>query len=136
MTRDELLAACFGRSDLKPGQKMFRMEEGEAVISIVDLSYKRVVIGQTTVTVATITNVCTDPDRRGKGYASALLRSAHNEVRAHPMVVWVAALAEDARFFARNGYRHVDPDGHPELLVFYVGGEPWPAGAIDLQGGW
>lgn len=157
MNRDELLYACFGRADLPEGKQLFQIEEidgGAAhVRALVCLDYRRIVIypptepgsgissAAVTATVAAVMNVCTDPDCRGRGYASALIRSAHEEAATHATVDFAALFAglEQAAFYERFGYFH--PDGGPEF--FYVaplrdGDEaiPWPEGRVDTRGTW
>lgn len=136
MTRHELLLECFGRYDLKPGLRILETTQGRDVVAHLDLSYKRVVVGGTTLTIAAIANLCTDPALRGRGYATTLVRRAHDEVRDHPMVKHVGVFALYDALFVRLGYRRVDPSGHPDLLVASIGDEPWPYGIIDARGGW
>lgn len=137
MTRDELLLACFGRDDLKPGTRILETKEGTDVIAHLDLSYRRVVVGQTTLTVAAISNLCTDPARRRRGFATTLVRRAHDEARDHPMIEYVGVFALYDGLFSRLGYQQVDPAGNPDLLVASLAGEPfgWYL-PIDVRGGW
>lgn len=140
MNRDELLDVCFGGAALTSGTKIFEMAESRDgawhVLSHADLAYRRIVVGLSTVTVAAIGNVCTDPAHRGLGYATTQVRRAIVEARAHALIDFACVLSPEDGLFGRLGYRQVDPVRHPELLVLRLTSEPWPPGAIDLRGGW
>jgi GNAT superfamily N-acetyltransferase len=157
MNRDELLKSCFGDADLAPPKKWLVMTEPDendpAIIhtrAVVGLDYRRVLVrdsrppgpgvavSTTTIPVAALLHVCTDPAYRGLGYASALVLSAHEEAGAHRSVPFAAVVApEDCRsFFERHGYFH--PDGAPDgFLVCELGGRDpewaeWPAGTVRV----
>lgn len=154
MNRDELLVACFPDSEasspdgMPAGSRILEMIDGGDVLSHLDLSYRRVLVhratsspgagivdASATLTVAAISNVCTDPAFRGQGYASALILSAHEEARAHSMVGYAVLFSTYVGFYERFGYAH--PDGAPEhLLVACLTEEPWPAGRVDTRGAW
>lgn len=142
MNRDELLTECFGTADLKAGQSILEMTQGRDVRSHVDLSYRRVIvslpgqIGQETILVAAIANVCTDPAFRRQGFASSLVRRAHTEATEHPQIRYAALWSDDTAFFARLGYRQVAPERHPAFLVAQLRADPWPPGPFDTKGEW
>lgn len=148
MTREELLEACFGRSDFPPPRRTVELldEATGAVMSHVDIYLRRVIVrrppspgpvseGATTLSVAAIAQVCTDPAHRGKGYATALLRRAHSEMREHPTVQF-AALFGLVEFYSRLGYSHPAGATHPHFLVCALQDERWPDGRVDTLGEW
>lgn len=160
MNRDELLESCFG-PDLAPPRKWFAMTEPDdknpEIIhtrAVVGLDYRRVIVrnsqppgpgiavATTTVPVAAVLYVCTDPDHRGHGYAKALVLSAHEEAASHRAAAFAVVLAppQCRSFFEQFGYFHPDdaPDG---FLVCELGGREkewaeWPAGSVRTPGNW
>jgi GNAT superfamily N-acetyltransferase len=135
VNRDELLELCFGRADFPPGALIFEMKNGDDVLSHVDLYWRRIVVGPTTITVAAIGQVCTDPDHRGLGYASALVRRAHAAAREHP-IGYACLFSAYFGLYEKLGYRQPDPEGNPDFLICTLTGEPWPPGRIDTRGEW
>jgi GNAT superfamily N-acetyltransferase len=175
MNRDELLEACFGKSDFPEPNRIFEMTDGADVLSHVDVYFRRVLVrlrtsagpgisaASETITVAAIGQVCTDPDHRGRGLASALLASVHEWAASHETIRFAALFAggEQRPFYERLGYSHPDgaedagflvrplerryevPDG-PDAA--YGGDEPppvevvetpiWPDGRVDTRGTW
>jgi GNAT superfamily N-acetyltransferase len=143
VNRAELLLECFGPAELAPPAFVFEMNEGDEpggpVLSHVDLYYRRVVIGSptfTTLTVAAIGNVCTDPAHRGKGYARALVRRVHAHAREHPGIDYAALFSAYLGLYEPLGYRQPDPERLPDFLVCPLTGEAWPPGRIDTRGEW
>ena len=158
MNRDELLVACFGRDDLPAGSKILEtLEEPERrnVLAHLDLSYRPVMVwlrhevgpgpgvqaATETLRVAAISNVCTDPAHRGKGYATRLLEDAHEEAATHATVEFAAVFAgEGVRgLYERLGYETPAEallGGVPEFMVKALREREWPAGRIDTRGEW
>lgn len=150
MNRDELLHACFGDRDLPEGKRVFQTEEITAteahVRAIVMLDYRRIILfpitspgsgvseAARTVTVAAVMNVCTDSDCRGRGYATDLLKQAHDEAATHHSIEFAALFAgpELQPFFERLGYHH--PEGTPEAFMVMPLTRMIPTGSLDEQG--
>lgn len=159
MNRDELLELALGRptSELPNPSKWFDLteqdEENEQVThcrSVVGLGYRSVIVrhsrptavgastAATTMRIAAVMNVATDPDHRGKGYATDLLRSAHADA-ASPLLAFAGLFcpAELASFFERLGYQH--PAGTPDGFMacsLADRSETWPEGTVDTRGRW
>ena len=101
-------------------------------------------------TICGLAEVCTDPDARGRGIASRLVRAAIDEARAGPAEFLTlfgdAALYAAAGFVpCRNVLRHVAMVGArtgvvqeaptTSLMVLPLRGTEWPAeAAVDLMG--
>lgn len=150
MTRAELLASVFGVSadDLPTPYRTVELQEGEHVVSHVEMYLSRVRVrldqpqggeiaeSATTIPLVRLARVCTDPGRRGQGYASAMIRRAHSELREHRPIKFSAVQAGDAApFFERCGYRR--PEGAPDgFLVFELDDETWPSGRIRMVEEW
>lgn len=170
MNRDELLELCFNRpvEELPSPSKWFaRLPDiGDDwtldpayqghVLSLVGLGYRRILLrnsvapgsgvisSATTITVAAIMCVCTDPDHRGQGYATELMNAVHTEAAAHALTSYAALFAgpENVPFYERFGYAH--PERSPEhflvapLTQDVESGEPvpWPTGSVDTRGSW
>lgn len=160
MNRDELLETCFGDEFPLPKKWFSWTEEDETnpeVIhtrAVVGLDYRRVLVrnsrppgpgvgvAMTTIPVAVLLNVCTDPEYQRRGYARALVLSAHEEAGSHRGTPFAAVYApESARpFFLALGY--FSPAGAPDgFLVCELGGRDpewaeWPEGAIRTTGDW
>lgn len=148
MTSEELLQACFGRSDFPPPMRTVEMvdEATGDVMSHVDVYLRRVLVrfprsaspvaeAATTLTVAGIAQVCTDPDHRGKGFARALVRRAHTEMREHQPIKFAALYSDYLDLYSPLGYFH--PEGAPDaFLVCELADEKWPAGRVVPQGQW
>lgn len=149
MTREELLEACFGRSDFPAPLRTVELRDEETgdVWSHVDVYLRRVLIrypsspaavadGGTTLVVAGIAQVCTDPDKRGNGYALALVRRAHAEMKEHHAVKF-AALYGLPEIYERLGYFHPEGASDPNFLVCKLDeDEQWPEGRVLPQGNW
>lgn len=162
MNRDDLLDLCFPGAALDLGAKIFDMTETDDdnpqvthVRSTVTLGYRRVIVhhataapgpgvaqAASTLLIATIANVATDPDYRGRGYATALIRSAHEEAATHETIGFVALFAgrEIAGFYERLGYARRDgsPEGFMVAPLYREGEDPaeWPVGRVDTRGSW
>ena len=150
MNRDELLAACFGDADLPREKKIFETIDGNDVVSHVGLLYRRILVRPATyagpgvsdasdmVTVAAITNVCTDPDYRGQGFARANLDAAHADAATHQMVAFAAVFASEPvfdGFYRSRGYFH--PDGAPDgFYVCPLRSDEWPTGVVETFQRW
>lgn len=148
MTREELLQECFGRSDFPPPLRTFSLQDETTgdVLSSVDV-YRRIVRiryprgrgevsdAASTMSVAALAQVCTDPAHRGKGYASAAIRLAHVELREHKPLLF-AALVGDVGFYGRLGYFHPEGAADANFLVFKLGDDDWPAGRVTTVGAW
>ncbi len=97
---------------------------------------------------ACLGNVCSDPDVRGSGVASACVRRARQEAErlgADWMLLFCGP--GTAKFYERLGFRAIDSDvrfarpdgttrGHPPGdmgMALSVGERPWPAGRIELD---
>lgn len=140
MNREELLEECFGpgrepRGDLYYEEQEERPDEGaRAVVAHAGVRYRRIVVGNTTVWIAAISNVCVDPDRRGEGRAKRLLEEIHRSVETHPAVAFAAAFADDGRLLEALGYEkneHVDG-----LYVRRLGNEQLPPGRPVVDDPW
>lgn len=153
MTREELLTEAFGRDDFPPCHRMVELLEGVDVLSHVEVYMRRLVVfrppmpGQvaeasTTLVVAQLARLCTDPARVGEGYASAMVRRALQELSENKPLSFATALADpdDERlveFLGRFGFAH--PPGTPPgfLVVRLAGrGDEWPHGRVRLFGDW
>lgn len=158
MNRDELLEECFGATseDLPAPKKWLSVTEPDEANphvvhtrALVGLDYRRVIVrdsiapgdgmavATTTVPVAVLFHVCVDPEHRGRGYAGALVRSAHEEAASHRSMLFcvVMTTAGCAPFFEKLGYAH--PDGAPDsFLVCQLADEAWPAGSVRTPGDW
>jgi GNAT superfamily N-acetyltransferase len=160
VNRDELLELCFGRpvDDLPRPEKYLVQQEFDDenpqivhVRALVGIAYRSVLVrassapgagigvAATVVRVGAVMNVCTDPDHRGKGYATALLRSAHEEITSHRTLSFAALFADPALagFFERPEFGYQHPELAPER--FYVAAltdEQWPSASVDTRGSW
>lgn len=148
MTREELLEECFGRSDFPTPLRIVQMKDENTgdVMSNVDVYLRRVLVkfprsaaaigeASTTLMVAGIAQVCTAPEHRGKGFARALVRRAHTEMKEHHPVKF-AALFGLLDVYGSSGYFHPDGAEHPHFLVCRLTDEDWPAGRVIPQGTW
>lgn len=148
MTRDELLIECFGTADFPAPLRTIEMlnEDTGAVLSHVDVYLRRVLVrfpsspssigdGSTTIVVAGIAQVCTDPDYRGRGYEMALVRRAHAEMRERRAVKFAALFGLSDVYWAA-GYFHPEGAENEHFLVCELGDEKWPAGSVTPQGQW
>lgn len=143
MTRDELIASCFGRTDFPPAWQIVEMldEATGDLQSHVEVYLRRVVVrtpglGGTTVTVAGIGNICTDPAYRRRGFAAALVRRAHVEIQEHQPIRFAALFSDRVDYFARLGYFHPAGASDPTFLVCELSDESWPPGRVDTRGTW
>lgn len=163
MNRDELLEECFAGSDLPTPKKWLSMTEPDgdnpAIIhtrAVLGLDYRRVIVrnsqpagagvgvAMTTIPVAAVLYVCTDPAHRGRGFASALVLSAHEEAASHRSTPFSVVIAPDRvrDFFTRENLGYFHPDGAPDgFLVCELGGRDpewaeWPAGSVRAPGDW
>lgn len=160
MNRDELLESIFGE-DLAAPKKWFSLtesdEKDESIIhtrAVVGLDYRRVLVrnsrppgpgvsvAMTTIPVAALLHVCTDPEYRRRGYARGLVLSAHEEASSHRSTPFAAVYAPVAArpFFESLGYFN-PPDAPDGFLVCELGGRDpewaaWPAGTIRTTGDW
>jgi GNAT superfamily N-acetyltransferase len=150
VNRDELLGECFGTADLPWPAKWLSLtapDEGDAYIThvraVVGLDYRRCLVRQirptgpgvsdvtSTLPVAVLCHVCTDPAYRGMGYAKALIESALEEAASHRTVSYAAVVATDtAAFFERFGFRAPMASVHG-LLVRPLGDDD-----VMLSGAW
>lgn len=149
MNRDELLIECFGRANFPAPHSIYEevdLETG-AVLSHVDVYLRRVLVraprgipgtiqeSATTLVVAGIAQVCTDPAHRGQGFARGLVKRAHEEMATHQPVRFAALFSDYLPLYEPLGYFH--PDGAPDgFLVCELGDERWPAGRVIPQGQW
>lgn len=135
MTREELLAECFGTADWPPGDVVLQVGACDDVLAYLDLYVRSIGVGSREMPIAAIGQVATDPAYRGLGLASALVRAAHRVALARGLE-W-AALFGVSSLYARIGYRPPPDPPKPDLLVCpLVDGVEWPKGAIDTRGQW
>jgi GNAT superfamily N-acetyltransferase len=154
VNRDELLDAVFGKpEDELPSPAhwftYFDPDRQGHVLSLVGLGWRRLVIrdsqpagsemtvATTTIQVAAIMNVCTDPDHRGQGYATLQMLAALEAAESHELTKWAALFCgpelvpfyEQFEFY-RPGVRD------PELMVCDLQGERWPDGEVMIREKW
>ncbi|WP_373355014.1 GNAT family N-acetyltransferase [Pseudoroseicyclus sp. CXY001] len=131
--------------------RLLAREEGR-LLGHMALGLRAVRLGPHLVDVATIGEVCTHPEARGRGIASALLQEAIGEAKASP--ARFALLFGEAALYAAAGFRPVGQnirllglDGarshrmvhlrsHDLLMVLPLGEEAWDEDLpLDLMGG-
>jgi GNAT superfamily N-acetyltransferase len=136
MTRQSLLGLCFGRSDFPVGEPTLEAYGADGLICSVDVYYRTLKVGGQAVDVAAIAQVATHPNHRRQGYASALLRAAH-ELARKGGVEWAALFGRSPWLYEPLGYHRVE-GGPPLFLVAEIGAEgtAWPQGPIDAGTPW
>lgn len=157
MNRDELLEECFGKTidELPVPAHWFNYEDPDRqghVFSLVGLGWRSVIVrnsqppsagevtvATTTVRVAAIMNVCTDPDHRGQGYATLQMLAAHEFAEQHELTDYAALFAgpERVSFYEQFGYSHPAGARDPNFLVAELRDDvPWPEGSVMLREQW
>ncbi len=127
------------------------IREGGAILAHMALQFRAMRLGRQLIHVATLGDVATDPNHRGKGLASKLLQAAINEARqsraSHLLLFGNGSLYTSAGFRpAQNLLHFLDLDGAKtgglrkeqakELQVLSLAGAPWENDAeLDVLGG-
>jgi predicted N-acetyltransferase YhbS/predicted lactoylglutathione lyase len=127
------------------------IREGGAILAHMALQFRAMRLGGQLVHVATLGDVATDPNHRGKGLATRLLHAAINEARqsraSHLLLFGNAPLYAAAGFRSTHNLLHyLDLDGAhsgklrkepaAELQVLSLDGGAWNnAAELDLLGG-
>ncbi len=91
---------CF---DERFSGRVLATEEAGRVVSACALLVRDFACGARSVRVGLIGSVCTAPEARGRGLASALLRRAEEELAAEGCVLAIL-WADDARFYEERGW--------------------------------
>lgn len=105
---------CF--QDAFPGRVLAHEEDGR-VLSACAILVRDFAIGTLSVRCGLIGSVCTAPEARGRGLASALLRRAEDELAAEGCLL-ALLWADDPRFYGARGWRPVGSEVDFAL-------EPW-----------
>jgi len=125
--------------------------DGRCVASIRVLS-RRIATPNGEVSVAGVGNVCSHPDARGKGAATACMKKVLLHIASAADFGLLFCGADRRGFYTRFGWcevnndlwyldeqgarRRADPNSHGCIMVFpgRRGMEDWPEGPIDLNG--
>lgn len=138
MTRDELHALCFAETGFAKGDPTLEAWDGPDLAASVDIYWRRVLCDVLEVEVCAIGQLCTNPAYRRRGFASALIRAAH-ELADRRGVRWAALFSSHLSFYTRLGYSAV-PRGPRYFLVASTSWPPglsaFPAGPVDPRGTW
>ncbi len=105
-----LLARCFdsdfgGRSYFQTRQHLRLVHRRGPIVAHMALQFRAMRLGARLITVAGLADVATDPDVRGQGLASDLLRAALHEARAS--VAEYVLLFGAAKLYQAAGFRRV-----------------------------
>jgi ribosomal protein S18 acetylase RimI-like enzyme len=128
-------------------EKLFLLRVEESIVSAVGVSRRTVIVGTSHVEVAAVGGVATEVAHRKSGYASALLREAHANMRKqllpfgllqcklsnvglYESVGW-QFLSVPMHYSQFDGSRH-QTEEHPMILT--LGDDRWPSGDIDVNG--
>lgn len=135
MNRSELLIACMGRDNFAPPRAVYEVTRDTGdVLSHVEAYAKHVDVGEVSVDVWGIAQVCTDPDWRSLGLARSLVRTAHKDARDQGFQ-FAALFSAYETFYAPLGYRKTGT--HPDsFLTCQLGDHPWPDGLISPGPSW
>ena len=151
-----LLDACFdgvhgGRAFLKqvPNQRLLAWSGG-GLVGHVGMDFRAVRVGEATVSVLGIVDLCVAPAARRKGIGAALLQAAEERAKGQSFAL---AMADDSRLYRRAGYNSilvadvtflaidelqchsvVRRDLNEIFMVKRLAGDAWPDGPIDLLG--
>lgn len=134
---------------VQPHQRRYVMRKG-SIVGHIGISLRLIRAGQDLVTTLCVGDVAADPDYRGRGIASALLKTVIAD--AEQTSAEVIMLFGDAGLYAGHGFqpaenplRFVDLDGHrtnsiseksdPSLMVMPLGPARWDGACeVDLLG--
>ena len=151
-----LLDACFdgvhrGRAFFKqvPHQRLLAWS-GSDLVGHVGMDLRAVRVGEATVSVLGIVDLCVAPAARRRGIGAALLHGAEERAKGQSFAL---AMADDWRIYSRAGYSlahaadvtflaidelrcHdvVRRDLSEFFMVKRLAGDAWPDGPIDLLG--
>jgi GNAT superfamily N-acetyltransferase len=92
----------------------FMLWEGTRVVAHVGVIELPLVVGGRQRTVASLHAVCTDPERRGRGYADAVMQAALAHCRVRYGTVILTTLIPG--FYARHGFRAVSEHAHARAV--------------------
>ena len=151
-----LLDACFegvhrGRTFFKqvPHQRLLAWS-GDGLVGHVGMDLRAVRVGEATVSVLGIVDLCVAPAARRQGIGAALLQAAEDRAEGQSFAL---AMADDSRIYRRAGYGLIHAadvtflaidelrchgvvrrDLSEIFMVKRLGGDAWPDGPIDLLG--
>ena len=151
-----LLDECFdgvhgGRTFFKqvPHQRLLAWSEG-GLVGHVGMDFRAVRVGEATVPVLGIVDLCVALTARRKGVGAALLQGVEERAECQSFAL---AMADDSRLYCRAGHSLIHAADVPFLaidelrrhgvirrdlseffMVKRLGGDVWPDGPIDLLG--
>lgn len=147
----DLLTTCFtGPNDVvfqtrryfaEPYPHRWIIRDGDRLAAHLGVHEKRIEVGDESVPVAGVAEVCVHPDQRGKGHVKNILKVAHAWMRQYGFVYSV--LLGDPRVYGSSGYVSredvsFDVDGERQCLkgvmVLPLTDRPWPEGGVYLPG--
>jgi GNAT superfamily N-acetyltransferase len=128
-------------------QMLFRVTIGSQVATVVSVSIRTIIVGNSKVTVGAIGGVATDAQHRGIGLATSAMNAAHayleqvgvafgllqchlNRVTFYEALGWKQVLVP-MYYSQPDGSRHLNSE-HPMTLT--LGTATWPDGEIDVNG--
>lgn len=151
----DLLARCFstdygGRSFFFQRHHVRLVVRAPEIVGHIALAYRAIRVGDDIMTIAGLAEVATDPDRRGQGIASALLRASIDEAKASAadflLLFGNAGLYRGQGFVAASNpmrfqvFESLRSQGYEEshkeeLMVLPLRGGSWPGDKpVDLLG--
>lgn len=133
MNRSDLLLLTLGRNDFPPGDITLEVTSGDDVLSHVDVYRRHVSAHVLSIEVAAIANVCTDPQARGNGLASSLVRTAHSEANLIFGHRWAALFSDYLGFYKPLGYRRTSRPTFLVADITYDHDQTWPNGEIKSE---
>ena len=103
------------------------VDDGE-IVAALRVWDRQIRVGSAPVRLGGIGGVCTHPERRGRGYASAMMEDAIRYMAGSGYAVSCLFSEVGSRFYHRFGYRSVPLDGFRMCR--------WQLGDVETDGGW
>lgn len=133
MNRDDLILACFSRPHTWELEHTLEAVSDVDVIAHCETGVRTILINGHPTIVGQIAWVCTDPDYRGDGLMSALIRAA-NRWAGQRGAIFSGLFSDIPRFYNQLGYHDAGNLGKWGMIK-PLGDDQWPHNAtIDLQG--